>query len=77
MTLREETKNMIGFLPESDVKAIYGLIKNLYEKESSPFRPLTKKQILADLAESRDEIESGAYTDFDVAINEIEKAYGL
>ena len=77
MTLREETKNMIDFLPESDVKAIYDLIKNLYEKESSPFRPLTKKQILADLAESRDEIESGAYTDFDVAINEIEKAYGL
>ena len=77
MTLREETKNMLDVLPESDVQVIYTVTKNLFEKEASPFKPLTKKQILADLAESRKEIENGSYLDFDDAISEIEQAYGL
>lgn len=77
MTLREETKIMLDSLPESDIKVIYSLAKNLYEKESSPFKPLTKNQILADLSDSRKEIESGAFLDFDEAITEIETAYGL
>ena len=77
MSIVEATKSMLDVLPESDVKVIYLVTKNIFEKEASPFRPLTKKQILADLAVSRQQIEDGDYLDFDDALKEIEAEYDL
>lgn len=41
MSLAEATKSMIDVLPESDVKVIYFVAKNMFDKESSPFKALT------------------------------------
>ena len=71
MSLAEATKSMIDVLSESDVKVIYMVTKNIFDKESTPFKPLTRKQILGDLAISRQQIENGEYDDFDEALERI------
>lgn len=46
------------------------------EKEK-PLKPLSAKEILKELAESRDCYEHGEYQDFDDALDEISEKYGL
>ena len=77
MSLAEATKNMLDVLPESDVKVIYMVTKNIFDKESTPFKPLTKKQIFSDLALSRQQIEAGEYDDFEEALDRIGAEYGI
>ena len=77
MSIVEATKQMLDVLPESDVRVIYAVTKNIYDKEASPFKPLTREQIFADLALSREEIENGDYLDFEDALREIEADYDL
>ncbi len=77
MSIAEATKNMLDVMPEADVKVIYLLTRNLFEKGSSPFRSLTRAQILNDLEVSRKQIEEGEYLDFDDAMSEIEAEYDL
>lgn len=43
----------------------------------NPFKPLTAEEILAELAESRICYEHGECEDFDDAIEELSKKYGL
>ena len=49
MSVAEATKDMIDLLPESDVQVIYAVTKNIFEKETTPFKPLTRDQILDNL----------------------------
>lgn len=77
MSIVEATKKMLDVLPESDVRVIYAVTKNIYEKEASPFKPLSREQILRDLEISREQIERGDFLDFDKALEEIEVEYGL
>ena len=77
MSIAEATKNMLDVMPEADVKVIYLLTRNLFEKGSSHFRSLTRAQILNDLEVSRKQIEEGEYLDFDDAMSEIEAEYDL
>ena len=77
MSIAEATKSMIDILPESDVKVIYFVVKNMFEKESSPFKTLTREQILGDLAVSRKQLEDGQYDDFDEFMDEIGAEYGI
>ena len=77
MTLTEATKSMLDVLPEADVRVVYTVTKSLFDKEASPFKPLSRQQILDDLEISRQQIESGDYLDFDEAISQIEAEYGL
>ena len=77
MSIAEATKNMLDVMPEADVKVIYLLTRNLFEKGSSPFRSLTRAPILNDLEVSRKQIEEGDYLDFDDAMSEIEAEYDL
>lgn len=43
----------------------------------NPFTPLTTEEILAELAESRACYECGEYEDFDDALDDISKIYGI
>lgn len=77
MSVAEATKNMIDLLPESDVQVIYAVTKNIFEKETTPFKPLTRDQILDNLEVSRKQVEKGETSDFDSAINRLEAKYGF
>lgn len=77
MSVAEATKSMIDLLPESDVQVIYAVIKNIFYKETTPFKPLTRNQILSDLETSRKQVENGETSDFDSAIDRLEEKYGF
>ena len=77
MSIVEQTKSMLDVLPASDAKVIYLVTKQLFEKSASPFQPLTRSQIMADLALSEEQYTSGDYQDFDDVIAEVEADYGL
>ena len=46
-------------------------------KAAEPYSPLTKDQILAELAISRKQVENGEYDDFDDALKRIETEYDI
>jgi hypothetical protein len=43
----------------------------MFDKESSPFKALTREQILGDLAISRRQVENGECDDFDEFMDKI------
>ena len=45
---------------------------NLKEQTAYPFKPLSGAEMLSDLKESREQITSGEYLNFDDALKEIE-----
>ena len=45
--------------------------------KENPFKPLAADEILAELSESRACYECGEYEDFDDALEEISKKYGI
>lgn len=77
MSTLEQTVSMLETLPEDDIKAIHDITYRFYVRESSPFKPLTKEQILGDLAISREQIANGQGIELGEAIREIEAKYGL
>ena len=77
MSFAEATKSMIDLLPESDVQVIYAVTKNIFDKETTPFKPLTRDQILSDLETSRKQVENGETSDLDSAIDRLEAKYGF
>jgi len=77
MSTLEQTVSMLEALPEDDVKAIHDIIYRFYIREHSPFKPVTKQQVLMDLAVSRQQIANGEGEELGEAIREIEMKYGL
>jgi len=77
MSTLEQTVSMLEALPEEDLKAIHDITYRFYIHARNPFAPLTKKQILQDLAISREQAANGEFMDFDDAIREIREKYGL
>lgn len=77
MSTLDQTISMLEALPEEDVKAIHDITYRFYVRERSPFKPLTKKQVLHDLSISREQIENGECLELGDAIREIEAKYGL
>ena len=77
MSIAEATKRMIDSLSEAEVLEIYRHTKATVEHRDEPFELVSKKEILADLALSRKQIENGECLDFDAAMDEIGRAYGL
>ena len=53
MSLIDATKSLIDTMSEDELLEIYHQARNIIDQRSNPFRPLTKQQILADLATSR------------------------
>ena len=77
MSTLEATITMLEHLPESDLQAIHDITYSIYTKIQSPFKPLTKEQVLNDLAESRKQVENGEYKDLTEAVDELRGKYGL
>ena len=77
MSTLEQTVSMLESLPEDDVKAIHDITYRFYIRERSPFKPVTREQILKDLAISRQQITNGEGKELGEAIQEIEAKYGL
>ncbi len=77
MSTLESTISMLQSLPEPDVKAIHDITYTIYSKIFSPIQPVSRQQMLNDLAISRMQEKTGDYKDFSDAIEEIEVKYGL
>lgn len=77
MSVSEATLSLMSMMSEEELLEMYHQARRIIDRRDSPFRPLSKKQIMADLAASRQQIENGETVDFDTALDEIEAQYGL
>ena len=76
MSIKEANIELISLLPEEDQKKVFQFLQGIFS-DDNPFKPLSRKEILDDLAESRQCYECGKYQDFDDALEEISREYGL
>jgi hypothetical protein len=77
MSVAEATLSIMSTMTEEELLEMYHQARKIIDQRGNPLRPLSKKQILADLAASREQIENGEVVDFDQAMDEIEAQYGL
>lgn len=77
MSVAEATLGLISKMTEDELLEMYHQARKIIDQRVNPLRPLSKRQILADLATSREQIENGDVVDFDQAMDEIEAQYGL
>ena len=77
MSVSEATLSLMSMMSEEELLEMYHQARRIIDQRNSPFRPLSKKQIIADLAASRQQIDNGETVDFDTALDEIEAQYGL
>ena len=77
MSVTEATVDLMSTMSEEELLEMYHQARRIIDMRTSPFRPLSKKQILADLVVSRRQIDNGDVVDFDAAVEEIEARYGL
>ena len=77
MSVSEATLSLMSMMSEEELLEMYHQARRIIDQRNSPFRPLSKKQIIADLVASRQQIENGEIVDFDTALDEIEAQYGL
>ena len=77
MSVTEVTLGLMSTMSEEELLEMYHQARQIVDRRNSPFHPLSKRQILADLAVSRQQVENGDVVDFDRAIDEIEAQHGL
>jgi len=77
MSVTEATLGLMSTMSEEELLEMYHQARRIIEHRNSPYRPLSKQSILADLAVSRQQIENGEVIDFDTAIDEIEAQHDL
>ncbi|MBR3307216.1 MAG: hypothetical protein IKI75_08195 [Lachnospiraceae bacterium] len=83
MNLYESTVNMMSTLPESDILIIKEFISRLSSKKEyrrelyNPYKPLTREEILEQLAIARKHAEDGRIIDAHEASANIREKYGL
>ena len=77
MSVSEATLGLMSTMSEDELLEMYHQARKIIEERRNPLRPLSKQQILVDLAASREQIENGEVVDFDQAIEEIEAQYDL
>lgn len=76
MSTLEANLTLLSTIPEEDQKEIQRyLIMNFCG--GNPYKPLSKEEILSELAESRICYNNGEGEDFDKALDEIGEQYGL
>lgn len=72
MTIRERTRSILDFLPETDIQKVYTFTMDLINKqEENVFKPITKKEVLEDIQQSKDDYSSGRYEDARKAMDDI------
>lgn len=72
MSVTEATLGLMTKMSEEEQLEMYHQARQIIDRRNNPFRPLSRSQILADLAESREQIKKGEVVDFDRALDEIE-----
>lgn len=77
MSVTEATFGLMSTMSEEELLEMYHQARRIIDQRNSPYRPLSKQRILADLAVSRQQIENGEVIDFDTAIDEIEAQHDL
>lgn len=76
MSTREANIELISVLPDKDQEKIYHFLQGIFS-DDNPFKPMSREEILADLSESRACYDRGEYQDFDEALDEISREYGI
>lgn len=76
MSILEKNIEMLSILPEESQIKIYSYLVDNFGN-ISPFAPLSKEEILAELKEARECYDRGEYKDFDLAVDEMCEKYGI
>ncbi|MBQ6504601.1 MAG: hypothetical protein IJI57_11885 [Flexilinea sp.] len=76
MSIKEANIELISVLPDEDQEKIFRFLQDIFS-DDNPFKPMSEKEILAALAESRECYARGEYQDFDEALDEIMLENGL
>lgn len=76
-TLRRNAGYLINILPAADVQKVFTFAMSLYKSTDNPYEPLSEKQMLEDLAVSRQQAAAGKVMDFDEALAEIDQELEL
>lgn len=79
MSTLDATVSMLEAMPEDARIKVFEFTQQLFtsRKPANPFLPLTAKQILSELAESRQQITNGNGLDMEEALNELGKQHGF
>lgn len=76
MSAKEANIALLSTLPENVQQQIFVYLTQNFCK-GNPFEPKSAEKIYSELAESRASYERGEYEDFDAALDDISKRYGL
>ncbi len=76
MSTKDANLALISTIPEAEQQKIYVYLTQNY-CNNNPYKPKSADEIYTDLESSRDCYERGEYEDFDAALDEISKKYGL
>lgn len=76
MSTKEANIALLSTIPEDAQQQIFVYLTHNF-CNGNPFKPKSAEDIYSDLAESRACYERGEYEDFDDALDDISKKYGL
>ena len=76
ITVKEANIALLSTIPEDAQQQIFVYLTQNF-CGGNPFKPMSADEIYSELAESRACYERGEYEDFDTALDDIGKKYGL
>ncbi len=78
MSTLESTVSMLEALPEDDLKAINGIVKQFYIKlDNSQYTPIDKDEMIASLKVAQQHAEEGPNINGHDFANQMREKYGL
>lgn len=79
MSTLDATVSMLEAMPEDARRKVFEYTQKLFtsRKPANPFVPISKKQVLSDLSESRQQIIDGNGLNMEDALNELGKQHGF
>lgn len=76
MSTKEANIALLSTIPEEAQQQIFLYLTNNF-CNGNPYRPKSSEEIYSELSESRTCYERGEYEDFDDALDDISRRYGL
>jgi len=76
MSIKEANIALLLTIPEDAQQQIFEYLTQNF-CDGNPFKPKSAEEIYSELAESRACYERGEYEDFDDALDDVSKKYGL
>lgn len=79
MSTLEATMSMLEVMPEEARMKVFLFTQDLFgaKKPASPYTPVSEKQILDDLAESREQIARGEGVNMEDALRQMGREHGF